>query len=536
MKMLKKAIALILVLCLITAYIPTYSVFAADNGPGQYRVSVTTTLSLRSGPGTSYDRLAYIPDGTLLTVTETSSGWGKTVYNGINGWVSLDYAHYYADNSGNAVSSDQRNDIVKIAQGEVGYKEGSNNYTKYGVWYSSATKNAPWCAIFVSWCAYQVGIPESIIPKFSFCATGITLFKNMGVWKEKANYIPQTGDIIFFRSNSATTASDHVGIVVSCDGTKVYTIEGNSSDAVSKRTYNLTDSYIVGYAAPAYVPAVTTTQSTSTTTTTTTTSSATSATSSETSSTASTTESTTTSSSATSSSSTSSQTTTVSTTAPTQPPAGEQTKLTVTGSVVNVRSDAGTSSSKVAAVRRGMSFDVLGSKKDSAGVEWYMISVNGKTGYIISKYVTISVSAPAADNNGQTAASGLVVVTGTTVNIRSGAGTNNGVLGKARKGEVYVMTGKTTVDGREWYKIEYNGSVGYISGAYSKVIEQVKVTGAVVNVRNGAGTQYTRVGSVRKGQTYKVVGCQMASNNVMWYKISWNGQEVYICSTYARTA
>ena len=36
------------------------------------------------------------------------------------------------------------------------------------------------------------------------------------------------------------------------DGSKVYTIEGNTSDKVARRSYYLSDSYIVGYGRPAY--------------------------------------------------------------------------------------------------------------------------------------------------------------------------------------------------------------------------------------------------------------------------------------------
>lgn len=36
------------------------------------------------------------------------------------------------------------------------------------------------------------------------------------------------------------------------DGSKVYTIEGNTSDQVARRSYYLSDNYIVGYGRPAY--------------------------------------------------------------------------------------------------------------------------------------------------------------------------------------------------------------------------------------------------------------------------------------------
>ncbi len=47
-------------------------------------------------------------------------------------------------------------DFVQTALDEVGYEEGSNNYTKYGVWYG--LPNDVWCVMFVSWCANEAGI------------------------------------------------------------------------------------------------------------------------------------------------------------------------------------------------------------------------------------------------------------------------------------------------------------------------------------------------------------------------------------------
>lgn len=41
--------------------------------------------------------------------------------------------------------------------------------------------------------------------------------------------------------------SDHVGIVESCDGTTVYTVEGNSGDAVEENSYIVQSASIMGY-------------------------------------------------------------------------------------------------------------------------------------------------------------------------------------------------------------------------------------------------------------------------------------------------
>ena len=56
---------------------------------------------------------------------------------------------------------------------------------------------------------------------------------------------------LFSTAHSKSNVS-HTGLVEKVDGSKVYTIEGNTSDQVARRSYYLSDSYIVGYGRPAY--------------------------------------------------------------------------------------------------------------------------------------------------------------------------------------------------------------------------------------------------------------------------------------------
>ena len=49
---------------------------------------------MRSGPGTSYSVVTYLPEGTQVTVTQTSGKWGYCQYGAYTGWISLAYATY----------------------------------------------------------------------------------------------------------------------------------------------------------------------------------------------------------------------------------------------------------------------------------------------------------------------------------------------------------------------------------------------------------------------------------------------------------
>ncbi|GGG02746.1 CHAP domain-containing protein [Paenibacillus aceti] len=125
-----------------------------------------------------------------------------------------------------------------------GKKEGDNN-TPYGKWYGKNYQ--PWCAMFVSYCANQAGILGTIVPKFASVEEGKKWYKKEERYKDSSSdYIPKAGDTIFFRKNN----QNHTGIVTGYDPkTKtIYTIEGNTSDKVARRSYNLEQkNYIVGY-------------------------------------------------------------------------------------------------------------------------------------------------------------------------------------------------------------------------------------------------------------------------------------------------
>ncbi len=58
---------------------------------GNYVVN-TDGLKLRADIGTENDVLTVLDYGTRIYIDKVSDGWGHTVYDGLDGWVSLDYA------------------------------------------------------------------------------------------------------------------------------------------------------------------------------------------------------------------------------------------------------------------------------------------------------------------------------------------------------------------------------------------------------------------------------------------------------------
>lgn len=131
--------------------------------------------------------------------------------------------------------------IVSVAMGQIGNSGGQ----KFWSWYGFDSR-VEWCACFVSWCADQSGLIESgKVPKFSLCSSGVSWFQGKNKW-QRGGTTPSAGMIIFFDWDYDGT-SDHVGIVEKCEGGRVYTIEGNSSDQVRQRNYAVDYGAIMGY-------------------------------------------------------------------------------------------------------------------------------------------------------------------------------------------------------------------------------------------------------------------------------------------------
>ena len=173
--------------------------------------------------------------------------------------------------------------LIAIAEAEVGYLEkksnsqlddktanaGDKNWTKYArdlraAGYYNGNKNGyAWCDVFVDWLFYQLCDKDADKAQKIICQTGLygagcswsaKYYRNAGRFYDS----PQVGDQIFFGTSGDET---HTGVVYKVDGSKVYTIEGNTSGAsgviangggVCKKSYALGYSKISGYGRPLY--------------------------------------------------------------------------------------------------------------------------------------------------------------------------------------------------------------------------------------------------------------------------------------------
>ena len=183
--------------------------------------------------------------------------------------------------------------------------------------------------------------------------------------------------------------------------------------------------------------------------------------------------------------------------------------------------------------------------------------VNGIMEYLESNVILNNSGGNANNNSGSTTTtqSGTVKVNG-ALNVRSGAGTSYSVIGSLNNGakvEIVETSGS-------WYKIKYGSGYGYVSKDYVTVSSSnnsgstdsgnsnngsnsnsnnngnsssttiqsgtVKVNGAL-NVRSGAGTSYSVIGSLSNGAKVEIV-----ETSGSWYKIKYGSGYGYVSKDY----
>ena len=214
---------------------------------------------------------------------------------------------------------------------------------------------------------------------------------------------------------------------------------------------------------------------------------------------------------------------------------------------LNVRSGAGTSYSVVGSLKNGTSVEIVGTSGN-----WYKIKYGNGCGYVSKDYVTLNSSSNSntgsTNNTPATSTTKGTVKVSDSLNVRSGAGTSYSVVGSLKNGtsvEIIETSGN-------WYKIKYGNGYGYVSKDYvtlnsssnsntgntsnsgstnntpatSTTKGTVKVSDSL-NVRSGAGTSYSVIGSLKNGTSVEIVE---TSGN--WYKIKYGNGYGYVSKDY----
>ena len=234
------------------------------------------------------------------------------------------------------------------------------------------------------------------------------------------------------------------------------------------------------------------------------------------------------------------------------------TAVTVTGSVVNLRSGPGTGYSVVGSVTKGSSYAIVSTGTASNGDVWYKIQYGSSQVWICGAYIKLAetpdvASPPAASPPVDPSGSSYVTVISAPANIRSGAGTSFTKLGAASLGATFPLLGSVRgADNNTWYKVTYSGREAWMLGTLVRVtpggaaapsapssFAETPISGvmltvkvAAINVRSGPGTEYTVLSTLDAGASFEIASRAAALNGDIWYKFSWGGSYVWICGNY----
>lgn len=230
----------------------------------------------------------------------------------------------------------------------------------------------------------------------------------------------------------------------------------------------------------------------------------------------------------------------------------------------NVRSGPGLGYSSIGQINSGSTLPYLSdSDYDSRGVCWYKVSFSESSGWVSSKYATLTDNAGtaiyAAGGSGasysggsftENYSAGSVYATANAY-VRSGPGLTYTQLTGMETGSYATYLGNTSYDSRgvAWYNISFNGYTGWVSSAYTTLSggytsdffggftstygSYVVATNGDSNVRSGPGLGYTSIGGLSLGDSAPYLGdSSVDERGVTWYNISYNGRSAWVSSRY----
>ena len=204
---------------------------------------------------------------------------------------------------------------------------------------------------------------------------------------------------------------------------------------------------------------------------------------------------------------------------------------------LNLRSSKSTKTTVLMTIPKGKTVTVL-----TVEGSWSKVKYGSKTGYVANTYLTTSGTAtPSTEQS-----INQQFVTTADLNVRQGAGIGYALVTTIPNGTVV----KATKQSGSWYYVTYNGKSGYVSAGYLKQTSTTPsdpapnegdagagnatvdyiVNTPSLNVRSSASTSATILGSVKAGQTLRVV-----QSSAGWLQIYYGNTVGFVASAYVKT-
>ncbi len=153
------------------------------------------------------------------------------------------------------------------------------------------------------------------------------------------------------------------------------------------------------------------------------------------------------------------------------------------------------------------------------------------TGLIVSIFLLLGLAVYPVKADAATLDSkaGVVAVSSTYLNVRSSASTGGAKVASLSKGSYVTLISKSG----SWWQVEYaKGKYGYCHADYISTVSgtatTVKTQSGALNVRSGPGTNYSKSGTLAKGETVIVL-----STSGNWSRVLYHGTKTgYVSAQY----
>ncbi len=250
--------------------------------------------------------------------------------------------------------------------------------------------------------------------------------------------------------------------------------------------------------------------------------------------------------------------------APTPPPStgkfttGDGYRVT---EALNMRSGAGTSNGIVTTLPAGATGTVIGGPTNASGYTWWQLRTSGgTTGWAVQDWLAKTSSGTPnqptptpteptptpAPSTGKFAINSSVRVT-ETLNMRSGAGTGNGLVATLPAGTTAtVLEGPTSASGYTWWRIRTSGgTTGWVAQDWLAAVTASTpafksgdsfVVTETLNMRSGAGTGNGLVATLPAGTTGTVTGGPQSASGYTWWSVNTGRGSGWVAQDWIRKA
>lgn len=138
-------------------------------------------------------------------------------------------------------------DTIWIASQYVGIGADPNAITRQ--YRPNPDYRGDWCAVTIA-VVFDLAGGRGMVSESAWVPSHEAFFRAQSRWYGGSSGI-RRGDVILF-DYEPNGVGNHIGIVESVDATTIYTIEGNTSDRMARRSYAHGHPFILGYGRPAY--------------------------------------------------------------------------------------------------------------------------------------------------------------------------------------------------------------------------------------------------------------------------------------------